>query len=128
MSQFYNPLNNVREQVSMTFQFIRVWYLSHMRANKAQSSLHRRAASPEPSLLAYEQYGGRRSYPTRLGAVRLIEKYIHRLFNVIFRKLSWNCLKPNDRQKKQREDRCLPCPPPPPFHEGLSQTLSPLDS
>ena len=31
----------------------RIWYLSHMRAAKVQASLHIRAVSPEPSLLAH---------------------------------------------------------------------------
>ena len=31
----------------------RIWYLSPMRAAKVQASLHIRAVSPEPSLLAH---------------------------------------------------------------------------
>ena len=31
----------------------RIWYLSPMRAAKVQASLHMRAVSPEPSLLAH---------------------------------------------------------------------------
>ena len=32
----------------------RIWYLSHMRAAKAQASLRIRAVSPEPPLLAHK--------------------------------------------------------------------------
>ena len=38
---------------------MRLWYLSHRRAAKAQASLRVRAVSPDPSLLAYMKYGSR---------------------------------------------------------------------
>ena len=37
-----------------------LWYLSHRRPAKAQSSLRIRAVSPEPSLFAHMKYGSRR--------------------------------------------------------------------
>ena len=40
-------------------QFMRIWYLSHMRAAKAQVRLRIRAVSPEPSLLAHSKKGRR---------------------------------------------------------------------
>ena len=41
-------------------QLMRLWYLSHMGAAKAQASLRIRAVLPEPLLFAHIKYGSRR--------------------------------------------------------------------
>ena len=41
-------------------QLMRLWYLSHKRPSKAQTSLRIRAVSQEPSLFTHIKYGGRR--------------------------------------------------------------------
>ena len=45
---------------SLMSQLMRLWYLSHRRPAKAQSSLCIRAVSQEPSLFTYMNYGSRR--------------------------------------------------------------------
>ena len=47
------------ERLKMS-QLMRLWYLSHKRPAKAQSSLCIRTVSPEPSLFAHIKYGSRR--------------------------------------------------------------------
>ena len=41
-------------------QLMLLWYLSHRRPAKAQTSLHIRAVSSEPSLFAHMKYGSKR--------------------------------------------------------------------
>ena len=48
-------------------------YLSHLRSAKAQASLRMRTVSPEPSLLAYIQFGFGLRLRQKLGTVTLLD-------------------------------------------------------
>ena len=57
-------LKNTSTSIPYLSQLMRLWYLSHRRPAKVQSSLRIRAVSPEPSLFAHMKYGsGRRVRP-----------------------------------------------------------------
>ena len=82
-------------------QRIRFWFLSHLQAAKAQTSLRICAVSSEPSLLAYRRYGsrGRLRAKTRPLAPldasgRVFNPQLHdsafwHLWNTMYLKISW---------------------------------------
>ena len=52
---------------------MRLWYLSHRRPAKAQTSLHIRAVWPEPSLFAYMKYGSKRRVRPKIRHLALLD-------------------------------------------------------